>query len=370
MKTRRRRLECDCLEPRTLLSGTHGHMSAHHHAKVAMSGAAHLTAPAQVDSVSPVTGGGLVNVPAAPPASDVMMMQSAASGDELVLFLTQFEVSSGTNAATQQTANSILNDARNVELALNVFANGLAVTLPPNIEGNDQALAQQMIAGVRAGNVDQTYSSLIIQAETAQVNEFQQMATSAQTASIQSFAAGILPTVQADLAAAQGTGTLPPVSNTPSSTMLSSSDLSTLETYYSIDLMERFLAQMTLFVTNRNGIAQYAAKLIGDHEGANIGLGAYANSTGTYLPAAISASNAGMTDTVIAALGAPGAKGTLKYERVYLNQMIMGHTAALQYTRSAIATTTNPDLKQFEINVYSTIFIHRLAAVTLRQRLC
>jgi len=285
------------------------------------------------------------------------------------MWLSQFEAVSGSNATTQQTALSILNDANNIDLALNAFAGSIAATIPPNIGGNNTALAQQMIAGVRSGNTDQTFSSLIVEAETNEVNQFEQMATSAQDASIQSFAAGILPTLQADLAAAQGTSTLPPVSSTPSSATLSSTDLNTLETYYSIDLMERFLGQLTDFVTTNNSVALYSAKLIGDHEGANVGLGAYAASTGTYLPASISSSNVGMVDTVINKLKTVKPRNSSRYDKVYLNQMIMGHTQALQFTENVIATTTNPELEQFALNVKPTIWMHRLAAQTIQRSL-
>ncbi len=366
MKLRRRKLECDYLETRALLSGAPGHLGGHHHAQIAMSGPRHGAAPAaEVETAGSVTGGGLLSVSPAPDSGDVAMMQQAGGDTELVLFLTQFEVLSGSNPATQQTAASLLNDGRNVELALNAFAGSVAVTLPPNVTGNNQVLAQQMVAGYRAGTTDQTYSSLIVQAETSLVAVFQQMATGAQDPAIRTFAAGILPTVQADLAAAQGTGTLAPVSNVASSTTLSSSDLSTLETYYSIDAMEHFLGQLTGMVMTRSGIVQYSTKLIVDHEGANITLGSYAATTATYLPAAISPGDAPMAMTIIAALHSAKPVNSVSYDRVYLNNMVMGHTAALQFTHTVIATTQNPVLRQFAANIALTIYIHRMAANTL-----
>jgi predicted outer membrane protein len=355
MKTRQRRLECDRLEARELLSAAQTHFGGHAQARHSMGGSGSGVSSAQVGSVSPVTGGGLVNVPPAPSSGDVQMLQGAASADELVIFLTQMEVLSGSNPAVQQTAASILNDARNVELALNAFAGGLGVTLPPNIAGYNQVLARQMISGVRTGSVDPTYSSLIVQAETSLVAQFQQMATSAQDPSVRSFAAGVLPTVQSDLGAALGIISLPPVSDSASSDSLDSSDLSTLETYYSIDQMEHFLGQLTTLFTPRTRVVQYAAKLIGDHESANIGLGVYAAATGTYLPASISSADVPMASTVVAALNVVPGGNTTPYDRVYLRQMIMGHTAALQFTYQTIATTQNPVLKQFATNVEPTV---------------
>ncbi len=378
MKTHRRRLECESLETRALLSGAAGHISAHDHAhaplhahlhaQAMMSGHGHgasvAAEVAATSTSSPVTGGGLVGGSTAPGSGDVGAMQSAASGNELVIFLTQFEDLSGSNPATQQTATSILNDSRNVGLALDGFASGLGVTLPGNITGNAQSIAQQMISGYRGGNTDQTYSSLIIQAESSLVAQFQQMASGAQDPALRSFAASMLPTLQADLAAAQGTGTLAPVSSNPSSTTLDSSDLTTIETYYSIDAMESFLGQLTLLVTTNHAVSQYSAKLIGDHEQGNVTLGMYAASTGTYLPAAISAGNAPMATTVIAALHTVRPRSSSYYDLVYLKQMIMGHTAALKYTQTVVATAQNPVVKQFAINVGPTIYMHLLAART------
>lgn len=362
MKTRRRRLEWDCLETRALLSRAPGAMGPHH---AGMPGDGQGTpGMAEVQGASPVTGGGLASVSTGLGTADVVSLQSAASGNNLVLFLTQFEALSGTDATTRQLAASIMNDARNVELALNAFAGGtgIGVGLPGNATGNDQVLAQQMIAGVKAGNVDSTFSTLIVQAEQSMVAQFQAMATGAQDPALRVFAAGVLPTEQADLAAAQGTGTLAPVSGTPSSTTLDASDLSTLSTFYAINVMERFLGQMTVLVTAKQPVSLYAAKLIGDHGQGVVGLGAYAATTGTYLPPTIPASDSAMASTVVAALGSTRPGRSNRYDAVYLKQMIMGHSAALQYTKTVIATAQNPVLKQFAVNVAPTIYMHLLTA--------
>ncbi len=382
MKMRRRPLECDSLETRTMLSVASGHPGALHHAHAMTARAARTATPAaqtmnmNSDAMSPnaaptdmtqVTGGGLVNVPAAPVYSDVTALQSAASANNLVVFLSQFEALAGSNASTQQLALSILNDSRNVDMAMDNFAGGIAVTLPGNVVGNDAVLAQQMIAAQKVGNVDQAYSSLIVQAEASLVNQVSQLATSAQDASIRAFAAGILPTVQADLAAAQGTGTLAPVGSTPYSSTLDASDLNTLSTYYAINVMEVFLAQITLLVTKPSSIALYSAKLIGDHEQGAVVLGDYAASTGTYLPAAIPAGNASMADAVVAATRTIRPRSTARYNQVYLNQMIMGHTDAFKFTSQVIGTSQNPTLKQFALNVQPTIYMHLISAKTLRR---
>ncbi|QEH35566.1 hypothetical protein OJF2_41190 [Aquisphaera giovannonii] len=372
MKTRRCPLECDHLEARTLLSGSPGHVGAflHAHAHVPTARPAHVAPPAaRVMTAGPVTGGGLVNVPNAPAVADVTALQVAASDNNLVLFLSQFEALSGSNPATQQLALSILNDARNVDMALDGFAGGLAVTLPGNITGNNQALAQQMIAAARGGNVDQAFSSLIVQAEANLVTQLQQLSAGAQGASIRTFATGLVPTAQADLAAAQGTGTIAPVGTSPSSDTLSASDLNTLATYYAINVMERFLGQITVLVTNRSSLALYSAKLIGDHEQGALALGGYAASTATYLPAAIPSSAAPMASSVVAALRKVRPRNTARYDRTYLSQMIMGHTDALKLTAQVIATTQNPTLKQFALNVQPTIAMHLLAAKALMRGL-
>jgi predicted outer membrane protein len=329
-------------------------------------GMAHAAAPvAQVMTMNPVTGGGLVNVPSAPVAADVTALQGVASANNLVAFLSQFEALSGSDPTSQQLALSILNDARNVDMALNGFAGGVSVILPANIAGGDQALAQQMIAAAKGGSVDQAFSTLIVQAEANLVGQIDHLSTSAQDASIRAFASGLLPTVQADLAAAQGTGTLAPVGVAPSSATLDSTDLDTLSTYYAINVMERFLGQMTLLVTNRSPIALYSAKLIGDHEGAALALGGYAAGTQTYLPASIPSSAAPMAQSVVAGLRWVRPRNTGRYDRNYLNQMVMGHAEALKLTSQVIATAQNPNLKQFAVNVQPTINMHLLAARTL-----
>jgi uncharacterized protein (DUF305 family) len=371
MKTRRRRLECETLETRALLSTTHGHFGGHLHTQgeAVSPGKGGVTLKAEVATSTPVTGGGLVNVPTNPVNSDVTAMQSGSAAIETVLFLTQFEALSGSNSSTEQLALSILNDTRNVELSFNNFAGSQAIMVPPNIGGPIQSLATQMISGVTAGTTDQTFSSLIVQAESSLVAQFQAMATGAQDANIRSFAASILPTIQTDLAAAQGKVTLPPVSSTPSSGMLNASDLSNVETYYSINLMERFLGQLTVLVTQKPMISMYSSKLIADHEGGELQLGGYAASTQTYLPAAISSGDAPMALTIINALGSVRPGNSTHYDRVYLNQMIMGHTAALQFTNSVITTTQNPELSQFATNIGSTIWMHLVTAKTLYRRL-
>src|SRR5262249_23700797 len=153
MKMRRRRLECEHLETRALLSGSSGHISAQlrHHVMTTVSKP--VAAPAaQVETAQSVINGALVN---APSDADVTALPDTASDNTLVLFLTQFEALSGSDASLQQTALSILNDSRDIDLALNTFAGGVAVTLPANVAGTNQALAQQMIAAVRSGNADQ-----------------------------------------------------------------------------------------------------------------------------------------------------------------------------------------------------------------------
>jgi len=306
-----------------------------------------------------------VNVPSAPSYGDVQALQSAASATELVLFLSQFEALSGTDAATQQLATSLLNDARNVELALNGFAAGEAVILPGNIVGNDQLLAQQMIAAVRAGDVDQAFSTLIVQAQTSLLGQFQTMAVAAQDQDIREFATSVIPTLQNDLDAVLGTATLAPVSEVASSTTLDANDLNTTATYYAINIMERFLGQLTALVTTRRPIGLYAAKLIGDHQGGLLALGSYAASTSTYLPAMIPSADAPMADAVVAALGRRPTRGSARYDRVYLKEMIMGHFAALKFTDSVVASAQNPTIRQFAANVGPTINMHLVTARTL-----
>ena len=349
-----------------MLSVAQGPMGAHHHIQAMKARHGHGASPAaQVGTSSPVTGGGLVSVPAAPASGDVEMMQSAASGNNLVRFLTQFEALSGSNPATQQTATSILNDAGNVDLAMQSFAGSVGVSIPVVIVGNDQIVAQQMISGVKAGNTDQTFSSVIVQAENALVSRLQQMATGAQDPAVRSFAAGLLPTVEADQAAANGTGTLAPVSSTPSSTTLSSTDLSDARDVL-LDGPDGDLPRPAHHAGHDHyRDLLYAEKLMGDHEGGNVTLGTYAATTGTYLPAAIDSADTPAAMTVVAALGATGGKNSAGYDRVYFKQMIMGHTMALQFCDTLIDTTQNPVLKQFAVNVVPTVFLHRMGAHVL-----
>jgi predicted outer membrane protein len=222
-----------------------------------------------------------------------------------------------------------------------------------------------MISGVKAGNTDQTYSGVIVQAENTLVARLQRMATGAQDASVRSFAAGLLPTVEADQAAANGTGALAPVGSTPSSSTLSSTDLTDVETFYSMNLMEVFLGQLTTLVTTHYRDLLYAEKLMGDHEGANVSLGTYAASTGTYLPAAIDSDDAPAAMGVVAALGKTGGKNSAGYDRVYFQTMIQGHTMALQFCNTLIDTTQDPNLEQFAVNIVPTVVLHRMGAHVL-----
>ncbi|WP_165228824.1 DUF4142 domain-containing protein [Aquisphaera insulae] len=373
-RSRKRRLECDQLETRALLSGATGHHVTAVSAHLAMSRMARAAAPAAqmrtmgVGAVAAAsTGGSLVNVPTAPGNSDVTALQAVASENNLVVFLSQFEALSGSNPTTQSLALSLLNDARDIDLALNGFAGGHAVALPGNVAGSSQVIAQQMIAGVRSKNVDQTFSTLIVQAETNLLNQVSALSTSAQDASIRSFATGLLPTIQSDVSAAMGTGTLAPVATTPSSTTLGDNDLQTVATYYGINVMERFLGQITLLTTRSVPIALYSAKLIGDHEQGALALGAYAASTGTYLPASIPSALAPMAQTIVTALHKVRPRNTAVYDRTYLSQMIMGHTGALKLTAQVIATTQNPFIEQFALNVQPTIWMHLITAKTLRR---
>jgi hypothetical protein len=121
-----------------MLSVAHGPMGGHHHFQAMKAGHGHGgSAAAQVGTISPVTGGGLISVPAAPAGGDVQMMQGAASATNLVRFLTQFEALSGSNAATQQTATSILNDTGNMDLAMQTFAGSMGTSIPVVVAGND-----------------------------------------------------------------------------------------------------------------------------------------------------------------------------------------------------------------------------------------
>lgn len=364
MRTRRVRPECESLEEKVLLSaaGMPSQLKAMLHAPMVRSSqdpAMHKGQMAKPHALKGVAISGTSSIQA---NGDVEGLQALASGNNLVLFLAQFAALSGTNPSTRQLATSILNDARNVDQSLDAFAGGLSITLPGGVAGSDQTLAKQMISAGRSRGTDQAFSSLIVLAETNLINRLQGLANGAQDASIRAQASGLLPTVQADLAAAQGAGSLAPVGSTATSTTLSTSDLSTLSTYYSINAMERFLGQLTLLVTRRPDVAQYSAKLIGDHEGAMTTLGAYATSTGTYLPASIPSADAPMARDIVDSLGPLQTRSMGRYDTVYLRQMIKGHTLALAFTKQVIATSQNPVLKQFASDVAPTIYIHRLAA--------
>ena len=369
MKIRRRRLECEAWRTEHAVGRSCRHVMSHAHPHAMMAKHKHAASPTtEQANTSPVTGGGLVNVPPAPGSGDVGMLQNAASGNQLIIFLTQFEALSGSNSTTQQMATSILNDARNVELALDDFAASDGVSLPGNISASgDQNLAQQMIYGIKKGQADQTFSNLIVQAESS----LHAVPAGSQAPRTHPFAPsppGSCRPSRMTSRAPQGTTTLAPVSNVASSATLSTSDLNTLETYYSIDLMEHFLGQLTMLVTTKNQDLAYSAKLIGDHEGANAELGTYAASTQTYLPASISSSDSMMAMSVIAGLKTTGPRNSYDYDQNYLTQMIMGHKAALQLTNSLIPTEQNPVLKQFEVNVKPTVWMHLQTARTLYRK--
>ncbi len=363
-------MTCEILENRTLLSGAHAAVKEHAHrrelAAAVRREAAAAVHMAVVDATtSPVTGGGLFSVGPVPATSDVQSLQQAAISNNTVMFLTQLGALSSTNATIQQEAGSILNDARNLDLAMWNLANSLGVNLPADIEGSDTSIAAQAATSVNSSTFDQALLGALNQAGTGLASQLQQMATGAQTASIRSFATTALPIVQADLAAAQasasgtGTSTLAPVSTVPSSTTLGGADLPTLELSYSMNLDERFLAQFTTLVSSNVRVQQYNAKLINDHEMMAVQEGMYAAATGTYLPATITGMNIPMTTMLL------NASGSSRYDRMYLKQMVAMHTTDLDANNQTLANAQNPVLRTFAAVAAATDVVHRQGASLL-----
>ena len=349
-----------------MLSVAQGPMGAHHHIQAMKARHGHGASPAaQVGTSSPVTGGGLVSVPAAPASGDVEMMQSAASGNNLVRFLTQFEALSGSNPATQQTATSILNDAGNVDLAMQSFAGSVGVSIPVVIVGNDQIVAQQMISGVKAGNTDQTFSSAIVQAENALVSRLQQMATGAQDPARSLLRRGPLADRRGRPGGRERDG-YPRAGQQhpeqlhaqlhrplrPRDVLLDGPDGSLPRPAHHAghDPLSRCALRGEVDGRPR-GWECHAGDLCGHHRDLSAG--------------GLRLDDAPAAMTVVAALGATGGKNSAGYDRVYFKQMIMGHTMALQFCDTLIDTTQNPVLKQFAVNVVPTVFLHRMGAHVL-----
>jgi predicted outer membrane protein len=367
-KRRQRHLAYDILEHRTLLSGAHGAVKEHAHARalLARREAAVAARPASIDPpTSPVTGGGLFTVGPAPSTGDIQSIQQAAITNNTVMFLTQLDVLSGTNPNIQQTSASILNDARNLDLAIWNLANTLGVNLPADIEGNDVSIAKQVALSANGGSFDQTYLSALNQVGTTLSGQLQQMETGAQAAAIRSFAATVLPIVQADIAAAQATATgngsssLTPVGVVPNSPTIAGADLASLETSYSMNLTERFLAQFTTLVTGNYRVQRYDSKLMSDHEMMAVQEGMYAAATGTYLPASITGMDIPMSMMLV------NASGTRQYNRVYLKQMVTMHTIDLDLNNMTLSTTQNPEIRVFAMMGAATDVMHRQGAALL-----
>lgn len=372
LKRSRRRLECDFLEERTLLSAVHGHVVAHHaahHGSAADVKAGHAAIPAAqpgsdpVGTAGTVTGGGLVTIGPAPSNNDTNLFQNVAIDNNAVVFLTQLELFKGTNSNLQQAATSVLTDARNLDMLANNVANSLGVTVPADLQGAMQNTVRTAALAANGGKFDQAFLTAMSTVGSTFVGQLQQLEASS-TASLSTFAATALPIVQADIAAMTtvaggGANPLTPASSTPTSTTLSSTDLNTLESSYSTTITERFLGQLASLVSNTLYVQVYGEKLITDHEQGSLQIGNYAAATGTYLPANIT----GSTDisSAMQVIGAgPSSSGgsTSAFDRTYLQAMITTHESDLSSDENTIGNSTNFALQRFAISDAYTDLMH------------
>lgn len=413
-KTRRRKLECDILEERALLSGVTGLVpaqadvapahaavkSAHAAARTARLNAKHMHASirsaraairsadalmaaqqatplagtAATGTTGSITGGGLVTVGPPPTSQETDLFQQVAIANNAVAFLTQLEILKGTTSNLQQASMSVLNDARNLDLLAYNTANSLGVSLPADLIGNVKTTVMQAVTAVNGGQFEKAYATALSSVGSTMVSQLQMMEGSNINASLRTFATTALPIVQTDIAALQtvangGTSTLPTVSTSPSSSTLSSTDLNTLATSYSTATTERFLGQLTALTSNNLQIRLYGEKLISDHEMQALQISSYAAATGTFLPASITSSaDLSAAMKVLNAVPTSSGGGTTSYDQTYLMGAVSGHIADMTANENTVNTTTNAVLKQFAISDLPTDLMHLNAAIYLMQQ--
>jgi hypothetical protein len=407
-RSRRRKLECDVLEERALLSGVSGNVAAHAgvapaHAKHAQ--VKHLTraqakslhasirsaraavraaeaflaaqnaAPqAGTSSTGSIVGGGLITIGPAPTSQETDLFGQVAMETDAVSFLTQLEVLKGTTSNLQQASLSVLNDARNMDLLADNTASSLGIPIPATLVGSVRTTVQQAVTSLNGGQFEKAFATAMSSVGSMMVSQLQTMQGSGINSSLQTFATTALPIVQADMAALQavangGTSTLPTVSTTPSSSTLSSTDLNTLEASYSTNITERFLGQLTDLASNNLQVQLYGDKLIFDHEMSAIEEGNYAAATGTYLPPSIiSSTDLSSAMQVLNAVPSSSGSSTSSYDRTYLQAMVSGHETDLSNNQQTITTTTNAALKQFAVDDMPTDLMHLNDAIYLMQQ--
>ena len=184
-KTSLRRLECDFLEPRSLLSGAHASVKVHADLRAVRLGSAQAAqlaiAQAQAGLAGAVTGGGLLPTGTAPLNADTQSFQQVAYSNNAVMFIAQLEVLKGTKPGDQQAAASVLTDARNLDLLAHSVASSLGVSLPSDIEGNIRTSVQQVAILANSGSFDETALGAMNQVGTTLVGQLQQMQSGART---------------------------------------------------------------------------------------------------------------------------------------------------------------------------------------------
>jgi predicted outer membrane protein len=301
--------------------------------------------------------------------SDVMMVQTLASANNLEAFVDQLALLQGPYAGAAATEQVMLNHTRDLDLALHSVADENGIPLPADVMGADQTAAQGVVAALGTTNFPAAYLDAAFQGQVHVIGDLQLMASGASDPNLQAAAAAALPAAQADLGSivALGSGTVTAPTSLPAgpvSATLNSSDVQTLTQDSSTTVMEHFLAQLTALQTRNGNVQQYAEKLMSDHEQEAVQLGNYAQATGTYVPAGITQpQDLQETDQVLRSVN----RGN--YDRVYLETMVRSHTQDIQSNQQTIATTQNPVLKQFSVDDIPTDFLHRLgAAVLLRNR--
>jgi predicted outer membrane protein len=317
-----------------------------------------------------VTGGGLVTYGPAIPNNQFDLFQQVAISNNAVMFLTQLEILKGTNATLQQASASVLTDARNLDLLASNVADPLGVPLPEDLQGSTMTTVRQAALAANAGSFDQAYLTAMNTVGTTLVSQLQMLQGSGINSSLSTFATTALPIVQTDTAALKsiasgGSNTLTPVSSSPSSTTLSSTDLSTLESSYSTTNTERFLGQLTDLVSNTLQVQLYGDKLVNDHEQESDTLGRYAAATGTYLPAAIQGNDVTTATQVLGAIVTSGS--TTSYDRSYLQAMVTSHMQDMSSNENTVNTTSNLVLKAFAVGDLPTDLMHLNGALYLLQ---
>ncbi len=301
------------------------------------------------------------------PAAEAGLLQTDASAKNLEMFVARLGQLGATRPDVQQYANQIILDDMAAELQGHLLAKNKDVVLPPDLIGQDVAVARQIVAALNTPNFDQTFLTTMVQINTtatAAGSANARLSTTSIDTDVRNLAQSGLATDQTHLTAAQnlinrassgiGTGAAPTPTNT---TTVSTNDVNYLQTVHSSNNFEILTSQIAHLTSTNTDEQQYATKLLFDHTMAENLVLQLANANGvslspTLAPTAAAAARALLTT----------ATNTGAYDPAYLAVQIPMHQMTMQADSQEAATTQNPNLREFARSDVATTAVHILAA--------